>query len=48
MTEVYSYKSEIGSNWKLFLDAFVEFYHAPILHQGQYTKEEAAKIQKFG
>jgi len=48
MTEVYSYKSEIGSNWKLFLDAFVEFYHAPILHQGQYTKEEAAKIQKYG
>lgn len=48
MTEVYSYKSDIGSNWKLFLDAFVEFYHAPILHQGQYTKEEAAKIQKFG
>jgi len=30
------------------MDAFAEFYHAPILHQGQYTKEEAAKIQKYG
>ncbi|MEB3019536.1 aromatic ring-hydroxylating oxygenase subunit alpha [[Mycobacterium] crassicus] len=48
MTEVYSYKAEIGSNWKLFMDAFTEFYHAPILHQGQYTKEEAAKIQQHG
>ena len=48
MTETYSYRAEVGSNWKLFIDAFVEFYHAPILHQGQYTKEEAAKIQKFG
>jgi phenylpropionate dioxygenase-like ring-hydroxylating dioxygenase large terminal subunit len=48
MTETYSYRAEVGSNWKLFIDAFIEFYHAPILHQGQYTKEEAAKIQKFG
>ena len=48
MTEVYSYRAEVGSNWKLFIDAFVEFYHAPVLHQGQYTKEEAAKIQKYG
>ncbi|OHV06381.1 aromatic ring-hydroxylating oxygenase subunit alpha [Mycobacterium talmoniae] len=48
MTEVYTYRAEIGSNWKLFIDAFAEFYHAPVLHQGQYTKEEAAKIQKYG
>ncbi|WP_373155641.1 aromatic ring-hydroxylating oxygenase subunit alpha, partial [Mycobacterium marinum] len=48
MTEVYSYRAEVGSNWKLFIDAFAEFYHAPVLHQGQYTKEEAAKIMKYG
>ncbi|HYB37121.1 MAG TPA: aromatic ring-hydroxylating dioxygenase subunit alpha [Mycobacterium sp.] len=48
MTEVYSYKADVGSNWKLFIDAFAEFYHAPVLHQGQYTKEEAAKIMKHG
>ncbi|MGB8502152.1 aromatic ring-hydroxylating oxygenase subunit alpha [Mycobacterium sp.] len=48
MTEVYSYKAEVGSNWKLFIDAFVEFYHAPVLHQKQYTPEEAAKIMKYG
>jgi phenylpropionate dioxygenase-like ring-hydroxylating dioxygenase large terminal subunit len=48
MTEYYSYRAEVGSNWKLFIDAFAEFYHAPVLHQGQYTKEEAAKIIKYG
>ena len=48
MTESYSYRAEVGSNWKLFIDAFAEFYHAPVLHQGQYTKEEAAKIIKYG
>jgi len=48
MTECYSYRAEVGSNWKLFIDAFAEFYHAPVLHQGQYTKEEAAKIMKYG
>jgi phenylpropionate dioxygenase-like ring-hydroxylating dioxygenase large terminal subunit len=48
MTEVYQYRAEVGSNWKLFIDAFAEFYHAPVLHQKQYTAEEAAKIMKHG
>ncbi len=48
MTERYSFKSEIGANWKLFIDAFVEFYHAPVLHQKQSTAEEAAKLIKVG
>ena len=25
MTEYYSYRAEVGSNWKLFIDAFAEF-----------------------
>ena len=48
MTEVYTYKAEIGSNWKLFIDAFAEFYHAPVLHQKQAVKEEADKLMGYG
>jgi phenylpropionate dioxygenase-like ring-hydroxylating dioxygenase large terminal subunit len=48
MTEVFSYKAEVGSNWKLFIDAFAEFYHAPVLHQKQATKEEAEKLLAVG
>jgi Rieske 2Fe-2S family protein len=35
MTERYSYTTEIKSNWKIYLDAFQEFYHASILHSQQ-------------
>jgi phenylpropionate dioxygenase-like ring-hydroxylating dioxygenase large terminal subunit len=48
MTEVYSYRAEIGSNWKLFIDAFAEFYHAPVLHQKQAVKGEADKLVGYG
>ena len=48
MTEVYSYKAEVGSNWKLFIDAFAEFYHAPVLHQKQAVKGEADKLVNIG
>jgi phenylpropionate dioxygenase-like ring-hydroxylating dioxygenase large terminal subunit len=48
MTEVFGYRAEVGSNWKLFIDAFAEFYHAPVLHQKQATKEEADKLLGFG
>ena len=48
MTEVYSYRAEIGSNWKLFIDAFAEFYHAPVLHQKQAVKGEADKLLRYG
>ncbi|MFI7188226.1 aromatic ring-hydroxylating dioxygenase subunit alpha [Nocardia nova] len=47
-TEVYSYKAEVGSNWKLFIDAFAEFYHAPILHMKQAVKDEADKLADVG
>jgi phenylpropionate dioxygenase-like ring-hydroxylating dioxygenase large terminal subunit len=48
MTEVYTYRAEIGSNWKLFIDAFAEFYHAPVLHQKQAVKGEATKLLGYG
>ena len=50
MSEVYSYKAEINSNWKLFIDAFAEFYHAPVLHVNQATREgrEAAGLRVRG
>jgi phenylpropionate dioxygenase-like ring-hydroxylating dioxygenase large terminal subunit len=48
MTEVYAYRAEIGSNWKLFIDAFAEFYHAPVLHQKQAVKDEADKLLGYG
>jgi Rieske 2Fe-2S family protein len=34
-TERYYYRGDIRSNWKVFLDAFQEFYHPPILHGHQ-------------
>jgi phenylpropionate dioxygenase-like ring-hydroxylating dioxygenase large terminal subunit len=48
MTEVFTYRAEIGSNWKLFIDAFAEFYHAPILHMKQAVKDEADKLAAVG
>ncbi|HXK22883.1 MAG TPA: aromatic ring-hydroxylating dioxygenase subunit alpha [Myxococcota bacterium] len=48
MTEVYQYRAEVRSNWKLYIDAFAEFYHAPVLHAKQYTNDEAQKLMGYG
>jgi phenylpropionate dioxygenase-like ring-hydroxylating dioxygenase large terminal subunit len=48
MTEVYKYRAEVGSNWKLFIDAFAEFYHAPILHAKQAVADESRKLSGIG
>ena len=48
LTQVHKYRAEIGSNWKLFIDAFTEFYHAPVLHVRQAVAEESQKLSKYG
>jgi len=48
LTQVYKYRADVRSNWKLYIDAFAEFYHAPVLHSKQYTAEEARKLQGYG
>jgi phenylpropionate dioxygenase-like ring-hydroxylating dioxygenase large terminal subunit len=48
LTQKHTYRAEVGSNWKLFIDAFMEFYHAPVLHAKQSVSEESRKLQGFG
>jgi phenylpropionate dioxygenase-like ring-hydroxylating dioxygenase large terminal subunit len=48
LTQVHRYRAEIKSNWKLFIDAFVEFYHAPVLHARQAVAGESQKLQEYG
>jgi phenylpropionate dioxygenase-like ring-hydroxylating dioxygenase large terminal subunit len=48
MTERFSYRSRVNCNWKIFSDAFQEFYHAPILHAGQSVPAVAAAARQAG
>ena len=38
MTDRYAFRVECRANWKVFSDAFMEFYHAPVVHVGQHPR----------
>jgi phenylpropionate dioxygenase-like ring-hydroxylating dioxygenase large terminal subunit len=47
MTERYSFRAENDSNWKVFSDAFQEYYHVPPLHTHQLGPTPEAQNPEY-
>ena len=46
MTDRYGFRVECRANWKVFSDAFMEFYHAPVVHVGQHPEPAPRRDQR--
>ncbi|MBL7492988.1 aromatic ring-hydroxylating dioxygenase subunit alpha [Frankia sp. AgB1.9] len=47
LTERYDFTADIRCNWKIFLDAFQEYYHVPVLHSQEATPTARPKMPGF-
>ncbi len=47
-SERWYYRATVNSNWKIYLDAFQEFYHAPVLHAKQTPPDWSVAAQTAG
>ena len=47
LSERYDFRADVDCNWKVFLDAFQEYYHVPILHSQEATPAARPMMNGF-